>query len=125
MSLAKKRGPACADCSGKQCDCDPIKITLNDSSCNCSCEYKVSTLDFFIMTFIGMNIIFGINIMFDTMSKFDCQIVVMAHGFVIFAFFKSCGMQDTYYRVMEHSLFVIFLDLVIIFYVSMIANMFN
>ena len=110
MSLCKKRGSTCVDCPGGHCYCNPKKNTSNDCSCDCSSEYKVSTLDFFIMTFIGMNIIFGINIMFDTMSKFDCQIVVMAHGFVIFAFFKSCGMQDTYYRVMEHSLFVIFLD---------------
>jgi hypothetical protein len=121
MSFGRRRGSACADCPGGNCYCDPKKNTSND----CSCEYKVSTLDFFIMTFIGMNIIFGINIMFETMSKFDCQIVVMAHVFLIFAFLKSCNMQDTYYRIMEHSLFVIFLDLVIIFYVSMIANMFN
>lgn len=138
MSFGRSRGPTDADSpAGIQTKKNEnlngsseriqscCQIQKNSTLKDCSCEYKVSTLDFFIMTFIGMNIIFGINIMFDTMSKFDCQIVVMAHGFVIFALFKSCNMEDTFDRIMEHFLFVIFLDLVIIFYVSMIANMFN
>jgi hypothetical protein len=137
MSFGRSRGPTDADSpAGRQTKKNEnlngsseriqlcCQIQKNSTLKDCSSEYKVSTLAFFIMTFIGMNIIFDMNIMFIDTSKFHCGVVLMSEGLVIYAVLKCCGMQDTFDRIMEHFPFVIFLQIVIMFFLR-IVSMFN